>query len=423
MKTVNPTEEQAIWADLEIGLLAHLDLQVFDSSYTHEIQMRELRSPELFNPVDLDTDKWCSIAAKSGAKYFVLTAKHCSGFCLWPTKVHDFSVASSPWKNGKGDVVKDFFASCKKYGIKPGLYYSVSTNGYYKVYQNGKPSQDSPLSQQEYNDVVIRQLTELWTLYGPVFEIWFDGGVIPVSEGGPDVEGLMKKLQPNAVVFQGPPGTKSLIRWVGNELATPDKDCSATVRGDYRFFHGGTEQLGCGDQYGDLWSMAECDMPARDASKAYLGGWFWRKGEDQFVFDKDKLFERYIGAAGHNGNLLIGVVIDDRGLIPKTDTEALLGLGEHLRKAFNEEKKIDAKGMRLFVPENRRIDYVVISEDIRFGERITGFELKRNNETIEKGKVIGHKRIILTGGLNGGEYELVVLSSKDEPIIKQFCAY
>ena len=113
-----------------------------------------------------------------GAKYAVLVAKHCSGFSLWPTDAHDYSIKQSPWKNGEGDIVADFIASCKKYNIKPGIYASTTANGYLYVDNPGVVQEGGPVTQEEYNQIVTQQLTELWSNYGELFEIWFDGGVL-----------------------------------------------------------------------------------------------------------------------------------------------------------------------------------------------------------------------------------------------------
>ena len=160
---IRPTPLMAEWADREFGLIIHADLQIFDDRYTHSEQARgEVLDPYIFNPMELDTDQWVKAAVDAGAKYAVLVAKHCSGYCLWPTKVHDFCIRTSKWTDGKGDIVGDFFKSCEKYDIKPGLYYSASRNAYCKAWA-GRVLESSPYTQEEYNDIVIRQLTELWT--------------------------------------------------------------------------------------------------------------------------------------------------------------------------------------------------------------------------------------------------------------------
>ena len=128
-----PTEAHKIWADLEIGVLLHMDVQVFQPEYRFREQWGYQPPAEIFAPMELDTDQWIRCAKAAGAKYAVLVAKHCSGFCLWPTEAYEYSIKQSPWKNGTGDIVGDFFASCEKYGLKPGLYYSSSCNAFLNV--------------------------------------------------------------------------------------------------------------------------------------------------------------------------------------------------------------------------------------------------------------------------------------------------
>ena len=229
-KLVLPTPEQVEWADCELGVIIHLDLPVFSGeNYDFRKHFGDPLPASIFAPDALDTDQWARAAAGMGAKYAVLVAKHCTGFCLWPTKAHGYSVASSPWKDGQGDVVREFVDACRKYDVLPGLYYSVSCNQYMNVDNPGLMRDRDPEKQRAYNEMALEQLTELWTNYGELFEIWFDGGCLPPEEGGPDVAALLSHLQPNAVVFQGPRGLPSRLRWVGNERGVADENCSSIM--------------------------------------------------------------------------------------------------------------------------------------------------------------------------------------------------
>ena len=230
-KLILPTLSQAEWAEREIGVIIHLDLPVFsnDVRYNFREHYGDPLPAELFNPDDMDVESWIRAARDLGAKYAVLVAKHCTGFCLWPTRAHGYSVASSPWKDGQGDVVREFVDACRKYDVLPGLYYSVSCNQYMNVDNPGLVRDRDPEKQRAYNEMALEQLTELWTNYGELFEIWFDGGCLPPEEGGPDVAALLSRLQPNAVVFQGPRGLPSRLRWVGNERGVADENCSSIM--------------------------------------------------------------------------------------------------------------------------------------------------------------------------------------------------
>jgi len=396
-----PTEEQRLWADLETGVLLHMDVQTFVPGYEFRKQRGYVPPGRAFAPMALDTDQWILAAKAAGAKYAVLVAKHCSGFCLWPTDAHGYSIRQSPWKNGKGDIVGDFFASCEKYGLKPGLYYSASCNAFCNVDNPGKVLSGGRRAQEEYNALVLAQLTELWTRYGPVFEIWFDGGCLPVERGGPDVASLLRRLQPDAVVFQGPPGTKSLLRWVGNERGVAPEDCFAAADG--------------------VWRPAESDLPNRYARKSFMGGWFWRAGEEHAIVPAEALFDVYLKSVGRNTNMLIGMVIDDRGLFPEADAAVFARFGGMVRQAFGAPiASISGHGYsyRLALPEGATPKYLVMAEDVAQGERVLGYTVNRKI----KGKCIGHKRILqLPPGTR--EVALEITRAKAGPVMRSIAVY
>ena len=398
-----PTLEQVEWADAEVGVIIHFDLpSICGYNWTEWTQPP---SPAIFNPQLLDTDQWLKAAHDLGAKYAVLVAKHGSGFSLWPTSAHDYSVKSSPWKGGKGDVVADFIASCEKYGIRPGLYYSISFNDYMGVSNPGLVRSGDKEKQKEYNSMAIQQLTELWSRYGKLFEIWFDGGCLPVEQGGPDVAGLLHRLQPDAVVFQGPEGTKSLVRWCGNERAENSEDCSSI----YTYENPVTadrQRLGTGDTNGKDWCPSECDTPNRDPKKSFSGGWFWKEGEEDAVFPASVLFERYLKSVGRNGNLLVGMVIDKDGRFPEKDMEEFQKCGEKIRGIFAKPLSEDfvrtgEYSYEISLPEwtEEKAGYVCVGEDITKGERITEYVLTAYDNADREifrheGKIISHKRIL-----------------------------
>ena len=212
---VLPTEEQVAWANAEIGVIIHLDINIYAPETFQYNDKNTLPPLSVFNPSHLDTDQWIKAAKSAGANYAVLVAKHGTGFALWPTKANDYHIGNTNWKNGKGDIVADFIASCEKYDVKPGIYYNTNVNTLYGAAFK-KFDQDE---QKAYNNIVLKQLTELWTNYGPLFEIWFDGGVMTDQKGGiaSSVSKLIDTHQPQAILFQGPSSSNNLIRWVGNE--------------------------------------------------------------------------------------------------------------------------------------------------------------------------------------------------------------
>ncbi|MEK6793210.1 MAG: alpha-L-fucosidase [Spirochaetota bacterium] len=394
-----PTPSHRAWANAEIGVIIHLDVQVFEPAYKFREQRGYTPPPSVFNPHSLDTDQWISTAAKAGAKYAVLVAKHCSGFSLWPTKAHSYSVASSPWRGGKGDIVGDFIASCARYGVKPGIYASASCNAFLGVDNPGRVLSGDAAEQTRYNRIVEQQLTELWSNYGELFEIWFDGGVLPVREGGPDIIPLLTRLQPNAVVFQGPHECASLLRWVGNERGEAPYPCWATT--SITTSDDGTkERIDCaGSADGDRWAPAESDMPNRDQHKAFQGGWFWRKGDEQHLYSPEHLVERYYQSIGRNSNLLLGMVIDDRGLVPDADIAQFTAFGRTIARTFERALgTTEGRGdITLAFDTPTRIDTLVIAEDITNGESIRTYTVDgdtgNGTERLCAGTAVGHKRI------------------------------
>ncbi len=451
-----PTPSQLEWADAEIGVIIHLDLQVFEAGYEFRKRWGNCPDPKVFNPQALDTDQWIRTAKSAGATYAVLVAKHCSGFSLWPTKAHDYSVASSPWKNGQGDVVGDFVASCHKYGLKPGLYCSASCNNYLRVDNPGKVLVDDPEylkhysasmemqskvgregggiwageeAQATYNRVVETQLTELWSNYGKLFEIWFDGGVLDYEDGGPNIIPLLYQHQPDAVVLAGPTGWPSLIRTIGNELGEAPDPCWSTTTDRHTEDDGTIDAPRPGSPDGELWVPGEADMPNR-GQHSFLGGWFWRDGDDPTVFSLDHLVERYFTSLGRNCNLLLGMVIDPRGLVPEVDRQRFAEFGERIGQIFSAPvAKTQGAGteLTLQLPAGRMPTILELMEEIRQGERVRKFvvEAKTPGGWLEiwRGTCIGHKRLERFEPIQATELRLRILDNVGEPQIRSFAAW
>jgi len=359
----------------------------------------------------------------------VLVAKHCSGFSLWPTKAHPYSIKNTPWRNGKGDIVKDFIVSCKKYGIKPGIYASTTANGYLKVDNPGKVVSGDPVEQKKYNDIVKMQLTELWSNYGKLFEVWFDGGVLPPEKGGFDVLSMLKKYQPEAVAFQGPYGFANNIRWVGNENGVAPYPCWA--RADSVTSATGVIQIKGlnGNPEGLFWCPGEADFPLRK-NASFQGGWFWHKNQDDMIRPLDELVDRYCKSVGRNTNMLLGIVVDDRGLVPDADVKRMEEFGMELKNKFsNPVGQTTGKGNELVLhfkkPES--VHYVVLMEDIAKGEHVRKYELygQRNNQwkLLSKGSCIGHKRIEAVNGEKYSSVRLNVIDAEGQPIIQKMVCY
>lgn len=425
---VCPNKLQQEWANAEIGVIIHFDMPVFHPDYNWR-QFGTHPSPSTFNPSSLDTDQWIRTAKSLGAKYAVLVAKHCSGFSLWPTAAHEYSIKNSPYKNGKGDIVAQFIASCRKYGVKPGIYASTTANGFLYVDNPGLVKEGGPVTQEEYNKIVETQLTELWSNYGRLFEIWFDGGVLSKQNGGADVLSLIQRLQPNSIVFQGPYGYPNLIRWVGNEEGTSPYPCWATA--DAVTSADGVQKIKGlnGNPDGKYWCPGEADFTLRRNS-SFQGGWFWRANEDDRIFTTDELLRKYETSVGRNTNMLLGLVIDNTGLVPAADVKRAKEFGDAIRTTYAKPiRKISGKGNELSIRLNKATDInrVVLSEDIARGERVQKYKLKGlcDGEWIQlsEGSCIGHKRIECFPTRSLTAIKLEIEEAKDNPIIKTFAIY
>ncbi|MDR2120969.1 MAG: alpha-L-fucosidase [Tannerella sp.] len=427
-RVVTPNDIQLAWADAEIGVLFHLDMPTFKPDYNFRLWGTH-PDAALFNPTALNTDQWMETARALGATYAVLVAKHCSGFSLWPTEAHDYSVKHSPWRDGKGDIVADFIASCKKYNIRPGIYASTTANGYLYVDNPGLVQPGAPVTQEEYNLIVERQLTELWRNYGELFEIWFDGGVLSKARGGADVLALVEKLQPKAIAFQGPYGHPNLIRWVGNEEGVAPYPCWATA--DSTTNADGTVVINGlnGDPFAPYWCPGESDFTLR-WNRSFQGGWFWTAGQDSMMFTIDELMTKYITSVGRNTNMLLGVVIDDRGLIPDADVQQLTLFGNEIRRQYETPLcRTAGKGKEYLIrPEQpATIDRAVIQEDIAKGERVLSYRIEAKTDgewkQLSTGTNIGHKHIDKFQPCTVSEIKLIVTEAKAEPLIKDFAVF
>ena len=426
---VKPNKVQQEWADAEIGVLLHLDMPVFHPEYNHR-EYGTHPDPATFNPTELDTDQWLETAAKLGAKYAVLTAKHGSGFTLWPTSTHDYNISRSPWKDGKGDIVRDFVNSCHKYGIKPGIYANMATNGYLWVDNPGLVQPGSPITQEQYSDIIMRQLTELWGNYGPLFEVWFDGGILSPAQGGADVQSLIKKLQPEAIAFQGPYGYDNLIRWVGNEVGTAPDPCWATA--DSTTNSDGVRVVNGlhGRPDAPFWCPGESDFTLR-TNRAFGGGWMWHEGQDDMLYSIEELMDKYETSVGRNTNMLLGLVIDNRGLIPDADARQAEKYGEAIRQRYGSPiAETSGKGetLELALKSPTEVDRAIIQEEISEGERVLAWHMegvKPDGSIVRlcEGTNIGHKRIARFDAIEVSSLRFVVDSYKAEPLIREFAVF
>lgn len=425
-----PKKQQLEWHDMEIGLFIHFNMETFTTDRDYGT-FKEPPSPELFNPVSLDTDQWMHAAKAIDAKYAILTAKHDSGFCIWPTEQYDYSVKNSKWRNGKGDIVADFVGSCRKYGIKPGLYVSHWTNSYLRVVHGEVMSKD-PAEQERYNRIFLGLLRELFSNYGELAELWIDGGI---PEKGLDIGPLLMELQPNAMVFQG--REYSTIRWVGNEDGiAPYPFWNAVPRDQFPLFAAGLVWEGASpraytDGIGEVWLPGECDTCIRDHH------WFWLPETEHTLKSVDKLMSIYYSSVGHGCNLLLNSNPNKDGLIPEADMQRYVEFGAEIKRRFSRplaEVGYYHKGssqtltVELNFDEPVKIDTFVTMEDIRNGQRIKEYVIEAyldgGYKEVVRGSSIGHKKIDEIPVIRTRHARIRVLESFAEPVeIRSFAAY
>jgi alpha-L-fucosidase len=412
-----PSAEQARWQDMELGMFFHFDLPIYKLGWDWR-SWRDKPTPDMYNPAKLDTDQWMEAAKAMGARYAVLVAKHCSGFLQWQSDLYPYGVKQSSWRGGKGDVVGDFVNSCRKYGIQPGLYASVSANGYLEVDNPGLVNRGKggdPEAQARYVKICEQMLTELWSRYGELFEIWFDGGALPVDKGGPDLVPIYQKHQPKAIVFQGPAAS---IRWIGNENGVAAYPCWATVphRQDYN---------GPGDPDGRHWLPGECDVPVRGHE------WFWTPDGDKSLHSVEKLMDMYYRSVGRNCNLLLNANPNPDGLVPEPDFQRYVEFGKEIRKRFEKPlARTEGRGatveLKLATPAT--IDHVIVMEDIQQGERIREYQIEGQVgadawRTLCAGQSVGHKRIERFDPTEVAAVRVRTVKSVGEPLIRSLAAY
>ena len=399
-----PLPRQTTWQDFELGLLYHFDLDVYmHGGHHHERSRREKLDPNLFNPTKLDTDQWLEVARAMGARYAIFTATHHQGFLQWQSDAYPFGLRQIAWRNGKADIVKDFVESCRKYNIAPGLYVGIRFNAYWQVYNYktdaGKGDDDD--KQRHYMRICERMVEELCSRYGPLCEIWFDGGVITPEQGGPDVLPIVEKYQPDAIFYHSL--QRAEHRWAGSETGTTGYPCYSTmptVASQIRAHADPkkrTTLLKHGDPDGRVWCPAMCDAPIREHD------WLWRPNREHRLQPLNKLVNMYYQSVGRNANLIIGAVPDMDGLIPNVDFKRYAEFGRAIRRRFQKPlAQTQGRGgtLELNLKQPTSFNHIVIMEDIALGERVRGYIVEALVENgqwrkICDGESIGHKCIQL----------------------------
>lgn len=227
-----PSARQLAWQQAELGFVFHYDLNVFDTSKYQQAYNRITPIPDynIFNPQYLDVEQWIRAVKDAGGKFALLTATHETGFALFQSSVNPYCLKALQWREGKGDIVREFVDACRKYGIKPGIYLGIRWNAFFGVHDfkvEGKEGSPFVKNRQlYYNKMVEGMVTEICTRYGPLFEIWFDGGASSPERGAPDVLPIVKKYQPNCLFYHNDQLAEA--RWGGSESGTVPYPCWST---------------------------------------------------------------------------------------------------------------------------------------------------------------------------------------------------
>jgi len=377
MNTLSKLQKEFL--DWEFGVFFHFGIRTF---YPGHEDWDNIPMPvEGFNPTELDCNDWIKKAKSAGAKYAIMTTKHHDGFALWPTKFSSYNVSETPWKNGQGDVVKEFTDACRKNDIKVGLYYSPAQWGESAVsFANAK----------DYDDYFINQITELLTNYGKIDYLWFDGcGSEGHEYDKKRIVDVMHKLQPEMLTFCDPEWTPS-IRWIGNEDGYASLDNPLLVSSvDFSMLAKEKEKL---SEAAVL--PAECDCKIRDT-------WFYDDNEDT-IKSLDELFGMYEMSVGHGSNFLLNIGPDRRGLLPEADSKRLSELGDRIREVYDTPVK-----------SGELINRIVLKEDLSEGQKITGFKVYAYLPTYSSQKIlvymgttVGHKLICPIGAIKASKIEV-----------------
>lgn len=447
-----PTENQMRWQEMEYYAFVHFSI----NTYTDQPWGYGNEDINLFNPTELDCRQWARICRDAGMKGIIITAKHHSGFCLWPSKFTEYSVKNVPWKNGKGDIVREMADACKEYGLKLGIYLSPWDRNY------------AGYGQPEYITYFRNQLRELLTNYGDVFEIWFDG-----ANGGsgyygganetrkidpatyydwPKTYKLVRELQPNIVIWNDG-GDRADLRWVGTEGGYVGETnwslLNATGDVPWNMLHFGLEN-------GNAWVPAEVNTSIRPE-------WFYHPSEDAKVKTLPQLMDTYYNSVGRNATLLLNFPIMPNGLIHPNDEKAALDFASAVKEAFannlGRNVKAEASNVRRndtdFAAANAldadtntywatddsvttpsltldfgkptRFNRFMVQEYIRLGQRVKTFKIEAFVDgawqTVTNATTIGYKRILRFPSVEATQVRLVITGSKGCPLISNIGIY
>lgn len=452
-----PSEAQLAWQNMELNAFIHFTTNTFTGKewgYGDE-------SPSIFNPSETNADQWVTTLKDAGFKGVILTAKHHDGFCLWPSKYTEHTIKNSPYKDGKGDIVKEVSEACKRHGLKFGVYLSPWDRN------------RADYGEASYIEYYRNQLEEIFTAYGPAFEMWFDG-----ANGGDGYYGgaretrnidrqtyydwpatldMVRELQPDPqVLFFSDAGPD--IRWVGNEKGLAGETNWNTISNDtlYAGKAGINELLATGSEDGTRWIPAEVDVSIRP-------GWFYHEEEDSLVKPAEELFDIYLTSVGRGSNLLLNVPPDQRGLIHENDVAVLKAWRKLIDDTFRTnlaakapatastyrgrsaayavtnvtdgnkdtywatDDEVTEASIEIDLGEEQQVSYILLQEYIALGQRVRSFTVEARQgdgwKKIADATTIGYKRILKTGAVNTDKIRVNITGAKACPLISGIEVY
>ena len=437
-----PTENQLHWQDMEMYAFIHYSL----NTYTDQEWGFGNEDPKLFNPTHLDCRQWARVCKQAGMKGIIFTAKHHCGFCMWPSAYTEYSVKNSPWKNGKGDVVRELADACREEGLKFAVYLSP--------WDRNHPEYGRP----EYVTYFRNQLRELLTNYGEIFEVWFDG-----ANGGdgwygganetrkidrttyyqwPETYKMIRQLQPTCLIWNDG-SSRGDLRWVGTEAGNVGETNWSLLNHDgevtWSMLHYGLED-------GDSWVPGETNTSIRP-------GWFYHETENEHVKSLSKLMDTYYKSVGRNSTLLLNFPVAPNGRIHPNDSLRGLAFKKMIDEVFREnliekgkvkvEKEVGTQAEGNLHSSTFTVQWdkpmtfnrFLAEEDIALGQRVKKFMLEvevdgkwqpLKDALAENGDgltTIGHRRIICFPTLTATKLRFTITDSKAEPIIKKLGVY
>lgn len=401
-----PTPEQRAWQKMELTMFCHFGVNTFTDREWGDGR----EDPRIFNPTELDCGQWARAAKAGGFKLVILTAKHHDGFCLWPSVFTEHSVRNSPWKDGRGDVVREFVGACRAEGLKVGVYLSPWDR------------HERTYGTDEYNDYFCNQLTELLTNYGVIDEVWFDGACGEGPNGRKQVYdwkryyALIRKLQPRALIAISGPD----IRWVGNESGfAREGEASVRVANE----HQQARAVG-----GKAWHPAECDVSIRP-------GWFYHAHEDAKVKSLEHLMDIYFKSVGRNSVLLLNVPPDRRGRFADPDVNRLREFGGVVSGLYtNAIAQSDTTGLSLHHGEkhgavsavlelggSKPVNLVNVQEDIAAGERVKAYRIEARVDgtwqLVARGTTVGQRNLHRIAAVTADAVRLAIDRCEGAPLV------